>query len=462
MQAIETISPIDGTVVVKRPFLSAAVALDAAKRSKAAQKGWRQIPLIKRIRLLEKAVDLLVEQKDLLAREITIQMGRPISQSPGELDGMAYRARHMLNIAQETLSDQRETAPDGHDYFMRRQPLGVVFAITPWNFPFMTAVNIVIPALAAGNSVLMKPSPQTPTVGEHFERALKMAGLPDDVFQCLHLDPSTTQQMIEHGEIDHVGFTGSTANGRAIEKAAAGRFLSVGLELGGKDAAYVRSDADLDYAIPSLVDGAFFNAGQSCCGIERIYVANPLYDRFVRAYVEKVKEYHLGHPQYTGTTLGPVVSVEAADKIRGQITSACQEGATALISDTQFPAAKPDTPYVAPQVLVDVDHDMAFMRTETFGPCVGIMPVPNDAEAVRLINDSPYGLTASIWTGDECAAMDIASELDVGTVYMNRCDALEPSLAWSGTKQSGRGTSLSRYGFDAVTRPKSFNLVHSV
>lgn len=460
MDRIKTISPIDGSVVVDRPFDTKEDAFKAIDLARGAAEAWQKMPVVGRVALLEKAIAYMLDQKEVLTAEITLHMGRPISQAGFEIDGLVYRARHMLEIAAGALADLSEIAPDGREYFIRRQALGTVLAVTPWNYPYLTAVNIIIPALAAGNVVVMKPSPQTPLVGEHFAEAFKAAGVPEGVFQCLHLSNETTLDVIAQGDIDHVGFTGSVAGGMAVEKAAAGRFLSVGLELGGKDAAYVRADADIENAVANLVDGAMFNSGQSCCGVERIYVAEVVFGAFVAAYSEAVKEYKLGDPRISETNLGPVVSRVTADRIRAEVAAACAQGATALIPESLFPEAKEGTAYVAPQVLVNVTHEMAFMREETFGPCVGIMAVQSDAEALQLMNDSPYGLTASIWTGDHNTGLKLADTVQTGTVYLNRCDALEPALAWTGVKHSGRGCTLSCYGYDALTRPKSFNLIY--
>ncbi len=460
MDSVRTISPIDGSLVVTRPFSSLQETLTAAETTNKAQTDWQATPLATRVALLGKAIDYLLARKDVLAEEITVQMGRPVSQTPGELDGMAYRARHMLETAEVALAGLEETAPDSKGFYIRRVPLGTVFAITPWNYPYLTAINSIIPALAAGNAVILKPSPQTPTIGETFEEAFRTAGLPDGVFQSLHMSVETSLEFIRQADINHIGFTGSVAGGMAVEKAASGQFLSVGLELGGKDAAYVRADADLESAVANLVDGALFNSGQSCCGIERIYVAADLYEPFIQAYAEAVKAYTLGDPREADTNLGPVVSAAAAERIRRDIADAIAAGATPLIEENLFPEAQAGTAYVAPQVLVDVDHTMAFMREETFGPCVGIMPVTSDEKAIDLINDSPYGLTASVWSKNTEEALAVMDSLNTGTVFLNRCDALEPALAWTGVKHSGRGCTLSKYGFDALTRPKSYNIIY--
>jgi acyl-CoA reductase-like NAD-dependent aldehyde dehydrogenase len=306
--------------------------------------------------------------------------------------------------------------------------------------------------------VILKHSHQTPLCAERMQAAAETAGLPSGILQALHLSHAATTRLIEDVGVAHVAFTGSVPGGAAVERAAVGRFINIGLELGGKDPAYVRADADLDHAVENLVDGAFFNSGQSCCGIERIYVHESVYDRFVEGAVALARRYVLGDPTRPETTLGPMVRTAAADFVRGQIDEATRQGARALIDERAFPESRPGTPYLAPQILIDVDHAMRVMREETFGPAVGIMKVASDEEAIRLMNDSGFGLTAAVWTRDLDAAEAIGDRLEAGTVFMNRCDYLDPALAWTGVKQSGRGVTLSVLGYEHLTRPKSFHL----
>ncbi|HDO51355.1 MAG TPA: aldehyde dehydrogenase family protein, partial [Rhizobiales bacterium] len=345
----------------------------------------------------------------------------------------------------------------GFTRYIAREPLGIVFTIARWNYPFLTAVNSIIPALMAGNAVLLKHARQTLLVGERFAQGFEAAGLPEGLFHNLILSHGQTGELISGGHVDMVCFTGSVPGGAAMEKAATGQFIPIGLELGGKDPAYVRADAALGNAVENLVDGAFFNSGQSCCGVERIYVHEDLFDDFVRGFVELTRHYVLGDPLDEATTLGPMVNGEAADFVRSQIDAAVRAGATAHIDESTFGKNKAGTPYLAPQVLTGVDHKMAVMREESFGPVVGIMSVRGDEEAIALMNDSPFGLTASIWTQDENAAATIAGQVNTGTVYMNRCDYLDPALAWTGIGDSGRGCTLSKVGYEHLTRPKSFH-----
>ncbi|MDH5749873.1 MAG: aldehyde dehydrogenase family protein [Rhodospirillales bacterium] len=455
---LKTISPVDGSVYVERPFSNGSEIADALAGAVAAQAEWRETSVAERASFCTKAVDAFVARKDEIAREISWQMGRPIRFAPFEVGGFEERARHMIAIAPEALGDLHVPPKEGFTRFIRHVPLGVVFVIAPWNYPYLTAVNSIIPALMAGNAVILKHSAQTPLCAERLAEAFTDAGLPKGLFRFLHLSHQDTEKMIQAPEVDFVAFTGSVPGGQMVERTAAGRFIGTGLELGGKDPAYVRADADLDHAIENLVDGAFFNSGQSCCGIERIYVHEDVYDRFVEGAANLVRRYTLGNPLDPETTLGPMVRTGAAEYVRGQIRDALAAGARALIDPSLFPEARDESPYLAPQVMIDVDHSMEVMAEESFGPVVGIMKVTSDDEAITLMNDSPYGLTAAVWTADEDAALNIGTRVNTGTWFMNRCDYLDPALAWTGVKNSGRGCTLSTLGYEHLSRPKSFHL----
>lgn len=454
----KTISPIDQSVVVEREYHSADQVNAAVEAAKRAQIEWQQTPIAQRRALINKLVDNLVAKKDLVAKELTLQMGRPISQTPGELEGFKERATYMIDVAEQALAPVQVGEKDGFTRYIRRDPLGLVFVIAPWNYPFLTSVNSVVPALMAGNAVLLKHSAQTPMVAERFVEAGREAGLPQGLFDFLHLTHAQVADLIADPRVDYVAFTGSVDGGHAVQKAAAKKFIACGLELGGKDPAYVRPDANMAHAVETLVDGAFFNAGQSCCGIERIYVHADVYEPFVAAYVESVKQYKLGDPMDPSTNIGPVVKLGAAQFIEAQIDQAVKAGAKALIDPALFANAKPGTCYLAPQVLVDVDHSMSVMMDETFGPVVGIMKVNSDDEAIKLMNDSPYGLSAAVFTQDVKAAIHIGDQVETGTWFMNRCDYLDPALAWTGVKDTGRGVTLSSLGYEHLTRAKSYHL----
>jgi acyl-CoA reductase-like NAD-dependent aldehyde dehydrogenase len=458
MTTLQCISPVDGSVYAERESASSEAIEQSLAASAAAQQLWKNTPVAERQALCSKAVDAFVARKAEIAEELTWQMGRPVSQAPGEVAGFEERARHMIAIAADSLADLKPEAKEGFTRYIKREPLGVVFIIAPWNFPYLTSVNAIMPALLAGNSVILKHSAQTPLCAERLQQAFDEAGLPAGVFQYLHLNHADTEAVIQSPRVDYVAFTGSVPGGEMVERAAAGRFIGVGLELGGKDPAYVRKDANLQHAIETVTDGAMFNSGQSCCGIERVYVDAAVYDEFVTGVTALVEAYNLGRPDEADTNLGPMVKTSAADFVRGQIDDAVAAGARALIDPAGFAANAAGTPYLAPQVLVDVDHSMRVMTEETFGPVMGIMSVNGDDEAIRLMNDSEFGLTAAVFTPDEDAAIDIGNQIQTGTWFMNRCDYLDPALAWTGVKNSGRGCTLSTVGFESLTRPKSYHL----
>ncbi len=459
--SIEIISPVDGHTYAQRHYASEHDISQALNASTAAQLKWRQTPLPERKSICLAAVDALLKNKQMLGEELSWQMGRPVRYTPGEIDGFAERARYMISIAESQLGDSPLAGTSPVARYIQHEPLGVVFSIVPWNYPYLTAVNSIIPAIMAGNTVIMKPSSQTAISAERIAEAFQSANLPTGVFQSLLLTHEVSMKIISSGQVDYVAFTGSVKGGKAIEHAAAGCFIDVGLELGGKDPAYVRADADITFAIENIADGGFFNAGQSCCAIERIYVHQDIYQPFVNGLVDRVNQYQLGNPLDPETTLGPMVHVKFADRVRKQINQALEKGAQACIDDAIFSSdtAKQTMAYLAPQILTNVNHTMSVMREETFGPVVAIMKVESDEQAIQLMNDSPYALTASVWTQSQQAAITIGNQVQTGTWFMNRCDYLDPALAWTGKKHSGKGCSLSKCGYQRLTRPKSFYLL---
>ena len=453
------ISPVDGSVYAEFDLPSGAEIEATVERAVRAQESWKRVPLSERAAICRRMTDLMVERAEAIGTELTWQIGRPVTQSPFEIRrGFQERARYMVDVAGDALADVVIDPRDGFRRFIRREPLGVVLVMAPWNYPYLASVNTVVPAIVAGNSVILKVSDQTPRVAEHYAAAFRDGGLPDGVFQYLHASHEQLARLIADRRIRFVSFTGSVAGGAAVQRAAGAQFVATNLELGGKDPAYVRPDAPLEFTIENLVDGAYFNAGQSCCAIERIYVHQDIYRPFVDGFIDLTRKYRLGNPLDPETTLGPMVRASAAAFVRDQIAEAVRQGARGVIDEREFPNAREGTPYVAPQVLLDVDQRMRVMAEETFGPVVGLMAVKNDDEAVRLMNDSRYGLTASIWTSDVDAAIRIGDRVDTGTWFLNRCDYLDPALAWTGVKDSGRGCSLSRLGYESLTRPKSFHL----
>ena len=455
-ERVKIISPVDGSVYAERPVARDADIEAAVSSARAALPAWKAVPVAERGRYILAFLDALLGMNDDIAVELAWQMGRPVRYG-GEKGGVEERTRAIVAMAEEMLRPYYPPEKVGFRRYIARDPVGVVMVIAPWNYPYLTAINTIVPGLLAGNAIVLKHAAQTLLVGERLAEAFRRAGLPKGLFHNLVMSHEQTEKLIGSGRIDHVNFTGSVAGGRAIERAAAGTFASIGLELGGKDPAYVRADAKLDHAIENLVDGAFYNSGQCCCGVERIYVDGKVYDAFVEGFADLTRKYVVGNPLDQATTLGPMARGSFADTVRGQIAEARRKGATALVN-MKLEGDRAGSPYLAPEVLTNVNHQMEVMREESFGPVVGIMKVRDDEEAITLMNDSIYGLTASIWTRDLDRAAELGSRIETGTVYMNRCDYLDPHLVWTGVKDTGRGASLSKYGFNALTQPKSFHL----
>lgn len=458
MSEIVCLSPIDGREVARRKTASPDEIRRAIESARKAQAEWARVPLADRCAAMLRFLAEMKAQNAEVTRELALQMGRPVRWG-GEYGSFEGRVLAAVDIAPEALAPVVPPHKDGFTRYIRRDPLGVLLAIAPWNYPYLTAVNTTVPGIIAGNAVILKAASQTILTGERFQAAMDKAGLPEGVFQNLVLTHDDTARILGAGAVDHVTYVGSVEGGRVVERAAAGTFTSIGLELGGKDPAYVRADADLAHAAENLVDGAYFNSGQSCCGVERIYVQEAVYDRFVQAFLAGLeRQYVLGDPLDAATTLGPMAATRFADVVRRQTAQAIAMGAKPHVDSSKVKHNRDGTPWLAPQVLTNVDHSMAVMTEESFGPVVGIMKVKDDAEALRLMNSSRYGLTASVWTRDEAAAQRIGIEIETGTVLMNRCDYLDPYLAWTGVKDTGRGASLSRIGYEMLTRPKSFHL----
>ncbi len=456
VKTLECISPVDGSVYATRETVTETQALARLDAARVAQRAWCMRPLAERVALVQKGIEYLGTLHEALVPELAWQMGRPVRYG-GEYGGVVERTTTMAQIAAEALAPVVIENSDSFERRIERQAVGVVLVVAPWNYPFMTAINTVVPALIAGNAVVLKHATQTLLVGERLAEAFHAVGISPDLFQNMFLDHDLTAKLIGGRSFGFVNFTGSVAGGRAMEHAAAGTFTSLGLELGGKDPGYVMDDANLDSAVDTLIDGAMFNSGQCCCGIERIYVIESLFDAFVERAVSIVSDYKLGNPLDESVTLGPMAHVRFADTVRAQTAEAIHAGARGLIDSNAF-TADDGGAYLAPQILIDVDHSMRVMREESFGPVVGIMSVKNDEQALALMNDSDFGLTASLWTNDTDRAASIGRNIETGTVFMNRCDYLDPSLCWTGCKDTGRGAGLSVLGYHSVTRPKSYHL----
>ena len=454
---LKTITPIDNTIYVERNYATPQEIEDVLNSSKQVFPDWSRTSIKERKKIITKFVESFLKNNKEIVEELCRQMGRPISQCSGEMRGFEERARYMIEKSEQALEKVISKQNDEFDNFIRKDPLGTIFIIAPWNYPYNTSVNSIVPSLLSGNTVILKHSSQTPLCAEQLFQAAKSAGIPEGVFQFLHLNHQSTSNIISDERIDHILFTGSVSGGRQVKKAIGERFINAGLELGGKDPAYVRKDCNLEHAIENLADGSFYNSGQSCCGIERIYVDNEVYDDFVSGIKTFTEKYILDDPLKSETNLGPVVKLSAAQSIRLQVKEAISNGAKDIIGKTNFKISEDSNCYVSPSVLIDVDHSMNYMMEETFGPTVGIMKVNNENEAVKLMNDSPYGLTACIWTSDKEFAEKFGPKISTGTFFMNRCDYLDPGLAWTGVKNTGIGVTLSVLGFDHVTRAKSYH-----
>ncbi|KAI8142833.1 aldehyde dehydrogenase [Fennellomyces sp. T-0311] len=458
---MQVLSPVTQQPLFEVPCATHADIDAAVARATEGFIAWRQVSVPDRVKILKKFCALFEQKKEQVGETIVTQMGRPVRYAAGEVGGVLERANYMISVAEESLADEIVETSASVKRFLRKEPLGPVFIIAAWNYPYLTMVNNVVPALLAGNSVLLKQSPQTPKCADLFVQTFHEAGVPQQVIQAMHTDDNGADYLVRHPGIEYVSFTGSIAVGKAIRKAIGDsqRLIGLGMELGGKDPAYVRADADIDFAAENIVDGAFFNSGQCCCSIERCYVHIDVYEAFLQKATAITQNYKLGDPSDPETTLGPMAHLRFADKVRAQLAEAVVKGARLLIqSDKYFPNAKPGTTYVGPQIVVDMKHDMTIMQEETFGPVLAVVPVSSDEEAVRLMNDSQYGLTASIWTKDVDKALEIGNQIECGTCFMNRCDYIDPALAWVGAKDSGLGFSMSKHGFDQFVRPKSFHL----
>ena len=456
-QELAVYSPYTEEVVLSVPLLQGSEVDAVVARARQAFQAWRHQPMEARKALCERFMESFQSRGDEIAAEITLQMGKPLSQALGEVRGMLERARHMIDIAEPTLKDEYLHEKPGFVRYIRHEPLGVVLDIAAWNYPLLIAVNVVVPAVLAGNAVIIKHSSKTPLCGRAFTVAFEAAGAPAGLVQDVVADHGVTEQFIRHPQVDFVSFTGSVRGGHEVMRSACDRFINVGLELGGKDPAYVCADAPFEFAVENCVDGAFYNAGQSCCAIERIYVDRAIYDDFVEAYAEKVRQYVLGNPMDEKTTIGPLASHKGPEFLREQVREALEKGGKLAVAPVEFDKGAHGW-FAGPAVVIDAPQQCALMQEESFGPVIGILPVSGEEEAIAMMNDSPFGLTASIWTSDVERAVRVGEQIETGTFYLNRCDYLDPALPWTGVKDTGRGATLSHYGLLQLSRLKSMHL----
>ena len=457
-KVLEVVNPYSGDIEFTFPMLSLGDVDAAVQRARRAFDEWRWSTAAERRALCERFVEAFDADRDSIARNLSLQMGRPIKHAYNEVNGTLDRARHMIAIAEETLKDEYLPAKPGFVRYIRHEPLGVALDIAAWNYPLLIAVNVIVPAVLAGNAVIIKHSSRTPLCGHAFVEAFAKAGAPAGLVQDIYADHAVTEAFIQHPGVNYVSFTGSVRGGHEVVRSAKDKFIHIGLELGGKDPAYVCADAPFEFTVANTADGVLYNAGQSCCAVERIYVEKPLYEKFLEAYIEETKKYAvLGDPLDVRTTLGPMATKSAPAFLEGQVRDAVARGGKLVVPFDAF-ERPPQGWFCAPAVVADAPQDCSLMQEESFGPVVGILPVANDEEAIRLMNDSPYGLTASIWTSDAERAKRVGERVETGTFFMNRCDYLDPALPWTGVKDTGKGASLSHYGLLQLTQLKSMHL----
>lgn len=451
-------------LVCKNPFTQAVTgefdydSFDRAKEKllklKRTQITWARLPLKDRLKAVQEALKYFETHGEQIATDICEQMGRPLHQSRGELRGFFERANYLCSIAESVLRPDVFTDKPGFNRSIEHEPLGTIFVISAWNYPLLITVNSVVPALIAGNTVLLKHSSLTPKIGVHFEKAFGQL-LGQTVLSQVVIDHKVTGRIIEELPVDHVVFTGSVGGGRSILQHTAKKFMQPGLELGGKDGAYIHKDADIKQAVETVVDGAMFNSGQSCCGIERAYVHKDVYEEFLQQAKKLVDGYKLGDPKDESTGLGPLAQAKSAQVMVDQVGAAVKQGAKVLSGGKTEMIGKGT--FFQATLMADVNNQMAVMQEENFGPILPVMKVDSLDQAIEMVNDSQYGLTAAIFTKDEAVAEKFARAVNVGTVFMNRCDYLDPALPWTGVKDSGCGSSLSKYGFYHLTRPKGLH-----
>ncbi len=443
--------------------VAATLAADDARsvktkylQARAAQPGWARVPVKKRLAAIARFRERVVADADKLARVLTTEVGKPIAQSRNELKGLLPRLDFFLAETTRTLRPEKVFVDvrDSMEEKISHEPLGVVANISAWNYPWFVGANVFVPALLAGNCVLYKPSEFASLTGLEIARLLHESGIPDDVFIPVVGAGEVGAALVKQ-PVDGVFFTGSYATGRKIAEAVRGRMIKLQLELGGKDPVYVCEDVDIAKAAAGIADGAFYNTGQSCCSVERIYVSEKIFKPFVDAFVAEVKRFRRGDPEDDATYIGPLTRAPQLKILESQVKDARRKGAKILTGGERV---KAKGNWFEPTVLVDVNHAMDVMRDESFGPVIGIMPVKSDAEAVRLMNDTEYGLTAGVYTRDRKRAEKILAEVHSGSVYWNCCDRVSPRLPWSGVGNSGIGVTLSTYGIETFTRPKSWHM----
>ena len=453
---MKILNPANGAVITEVAEDGPAAVRTKYERARAAQPAWAAAPLRKRLTVIAAFRERIVAMQETLARTLTQEVGKPIRQSRNELKGLLVRLDFFLAEAARALRDEKVYADEKEKLEERitHEPLGVIANISAWNYPYFVGSNVFVPALLAGNTVLYKPSEFATLTGLHIEEMLHEAGIPKDAFIAV-VGAGATGAALLRQPVDGVFFTGSYATGAKIGAVTGRKMIKVQLELGGKDPVYVCDDVDIAAAAEAVADGAFYNTGQSCCAVERVYVHEKIHDAFVAAFVASVRGFRIGDPLDESTYIGAITRRPQLDVLARQVADAKRKGAKLLLGGR---AIKRKGNWFEPTVLSGVDHRMALMRDESFGPIIGIQKVKDDAEAVRLMNDTEYGLTAGVYTPDEKRARRILARVHAGSAYWNCCDRVSPRLPWSGVGHSGIGLTLSTYGIQTFTRPKAWHL----
>jgi acyl-CoA reductase-like NAD-dependent aldehyde dehydrogenase len=456
---VRIVDPATGAHLTNVLDDSADTIAEKVAAARVAQPLWAARPIAERIDIMRAFREWVVKKADELAALLTSETGKPISQSRNELAGLLPRIDFFLDAAAETLAEEvvLDDGDDGMREVITHEPLGVIANISAWNYPYFVGSNVFVPALLAGNAVLYKPSEHATRTGLAIASMLNDAGVPIDVFSMVAGDGSVGAELLSH-PLDGVFFTGSYATGRRIAESVASRLTRVQLELGGKDPVYVCDDVHVAAAAEGLADGAFYNNGQSCCSVERIYVHEAVHDAFVDHVVATVEGFVMGDPTDEATYLGPLTRADQIDVLEAQVADAVAKGATVGTGGHRVDGTPDGTAWFAPTVLTGVTSDMAVMRDESFGPIIGIQAVADDAEALRLMNDTDYGLTAGVYTTDEARARAILGQVRAGSAYWNCCDRVSPRLPWSGRGHSGVGSTLSTYGILTFVQPKAWHL----
>ncbi|MBD2462842.1 aldehyde dehydrogenase family protein [Oscillatoria sp. FACHB-1407] len=453
---LTVINPATGDVLQEIPTDDSEAIAHKVTQAKVAQPDWAARPMAERIEIIRQFNGLLADHAESLAQQLTAEMGKPIKQARAEVGTTSSRIGYFLDqveavLATETLLHDSQL---GLKEQISHEPLGVIANISAWNYPFFVGSNVFIPALLAGNAVLYKPSEFAALTGRAIAQLMTEAGVPEGIFQAVIGTGQVGAELLTH-PLNGVFFTGSYATGCKIAIAAAPHLMKVQLELGGKDPIYVAEDVDVATVAPAVADGAFYNTGQSCCAVERIYVHDQIYEAFVDTFMATVRDFQMGDPTDENTYIGPLARAAQVDFLKYQVEDAIAKGAKLLCGGDRL--ERPGS-FFAPTVLIDVDHSMSVMRDESFGPIIGIQAVKDDAEALRLMQDTPYGLTAGVYTPNETRATAMLRQINSGTVYWNCCDRVSPRLPWSGRGHSGIGLTLSTYGIQTFTQPKAWHL----